>query len=53
MSYLKKICVLKETKGINIKAFNMIANKDVVKALTEHISCDSKWKFNNNSTACD
>ena len=33
-----KICVPKETKGINIKAFNMIKNK--AKAIAEHISCD-------------
>ena len=49
----QKICVLKETKDIKIKAFNMIANKDVAKAMTEHISCDSKCKFNSSSTACD
>ena len=35
-----KICVPKETKGINVKAFNMITKKDEVKAMTEHISCD-------------
>ena len=49
----QKICVVKETKAINIKAFNMIANKDVAKAMTEHISGDSKYKFNSSSTACD
>ena len=32
-----KICVPKETKDINVKAFNMITNKDEAKALTEHI----------------
>ena len=41
-----KICVPKETKDINVKAFNMITNKDEAKAMTEHISCDSKCKFN-------
>ena len=35
-----KICVPKETKYTNIKAFNIITNKDEVKAITEHISCD-------------
>ena len=45
-----KICVPKETKDINVKAFNMIANKDDAKAMTEHISCDCKCKFN--STIC-
>ena len=41
-----KICVPKETKDINIKAFNVIKNKDEAKAKAEHISCDCKWKFN-------
>ena len=40
-----KICVPKETKDINVKAFNMITNKDEAKAMTEHISCDCKCKF--------
>ena len=46
-----KICVPKETKHINVKAFNMITNKDEAKAMTEHISCDWKCKFN--STTCN
>ena len=46
-----KICVPKETKDINVKAFNMIANEDEAKAMTEHISCDCKCKFN--STTCN
>ena len=41
-----KLCVPKETKDINAKAFNMITNKDEAKAMTEHISCDCKSKFN-------
>ena len=41
-----KICIPKETKDINVKAFNMITNKDEAKAMTEHISCDCKCKFN-------
>ena len=32
-----KTCVPKETKDINIKAFNMITNKDEAKEMTEHI----------------
>ena len=28
-----KICVSKETKDINVKAFNMITNKDEAKAM--------------------
>ena len=33
-----KICIPKETKDINVKAFNMITNKN--ETMTEHISCD-------------
>ena len=33
-----KVCVPKETKDINIKAFNMITNKNEAKAMTKHIS---------------
>ena len=46
-----KIFVPKETKDINVKAFNVITNKDEAKAMTEHISCDCKCKFN--STTCN
>ena len=45
-----KICVPKETKDINVKVFNLIANKNEAKTMTEHISCDCKCKFN--STKC-
>ena len=41
----------KETKGINVKAFKMITNKNEAKAMTKHISCDCKCKFN--STTCN
>ena len=46
-----KICVPKEAKDINVKIFNMIANKNKAKVMTEHISCDCKCKFN--STICN
>ena len=46
-----KICVPKETKDINVKEFNMITNENEDKAMTEHISCDFKCKFN--STICN
>ena len=36
----------KETKDINVKTSNMITNKNEAKAMTEHISCDCKCKFN-------
>ena len=32
-----KICVPKETKDINVKAFNMIANKNEAKAMKKYI----------------
>ena len=38
-------------KGINVKAFNMITNNTEAKAITKHISCDCKCKFN--STTCN
>ena len=37
-----KICVTKETKDINVKAFNMIANKYEAKTITKYISFDCK-----------
>ena len=39
-----KICVPKETKDINVKAFNMIKNKNEAETMTKHISCDCKCK---------
>ena len=47
----QKICIPKEAKDINVKAFNMITNKYGAKAMAEHISCDFKCKFN--STTCN
>ena len=41
-----KISVPKETKDINVKAFNIIANINEAKAMTERLSCDCKCKFN-------
>ena len=40
------ICVPKEIKDINVKAFNMVTNQDEAKAMAEHVSCDCKCKFN-------
>ena len=45
-----EIRVLKETKDINVKAFNMIINKDEAKVMTEHVSCECKCKFNSKKT---
>ena len=33
----QKICVPKETKDVNVKAFNMITNKNETKTMTKHI----------------
>ena len=46
-----KVCVPKETKDINVKAFNKIANKNEAKTMTKHISCDCKCKFS--CTTCN
>ena len=45
-----KIGLLKETKNISVKAFNIITNKNEATAMTDCISCDCKSKFN--STIC-
>ena len=60
MSYLQKY-VFQKKQDINVKAFNMITNKDVAKAMTRHISCDrkcsttynSKQKWNNKTCQCE
>ena len=46
-----KICVLSETKYVNVKVFHKITRKNEVKTLVEHISCDCKCKFD--STTCN
>ena len=46
-----KICAAKEAKYLNVKAFNMITNKIKTKGMIEHISYNSKCKFN--STVCN
>ena len=46
-----KIYVPKETKYLNVKAFNMIRSKNEAETMTKHVSCDCKCKFN--STACN
>ena len=43
---LPKICVSKKTKDINVKAFNMMTNKNEVKTMVKYISCDCKCKIN-------
>ena len=46
-----KICIPKETKDINVKAFNMITNKNEAKTMRKHNPCDCKCKLN--STTCN
>ena len=41
----------KRNKRHYVKAFNMITNKNEDKAISEHILCDCKCKFN--STTCN
>ena len=41
-----KICVPKETKDINVEAFNMIPKKNEAKTIAKHISCDCRSRFN-------
>ena len=50
MSYLQK-CVFQKKQKTYVKAFNTITNKNKAKAMTEHILCDCKCKFN--STICN
>ena len=40
-----KKCVPKETKGINVKVFNLITNENIAKAMRDHNSRDCKCKF--------
>ena len=46
-----KICVPKKTEDINVKAFNIITNKNESKTIEKHISYDCKSKFN--TTTCN
>ena len=40
------ISVPKETKYINVKAFNMITNRSQAETIAKYISCGCKCKFN-------
>ena len=44
--FISKNMCSKRNKDINVKEFNILTNKDEAKAMTEHISCGCKWKFN-------
>ena len=50
MCHIQKY-VFQKNKSINVKAFNVVTNKNEAKAMTEYISCDCKCKFN--STMCN
>ena len=40
MSSPQKIYSKRNKRHINVKAFNMITNKNKARAMTKHISCD-------------
>ena len=46
-----KTWVPKKTKDVNVKAFDMITNKNEAKTMAKHFLCGFKCKFN--STACN
>ena len=46
-----EMCVPREAEDINVKAFNMITNKNEATAMIELISCNCKCKFNR--TTCN
>ena len=46
-----KNCLAKETKSINVKAFDMLTTKNEAKTMKKHISCNHKCKFN--SATCN
>ena len=50
-SHLQKYIFQKKTKDINVKAFNMITNKNEAKTISKRISCDCKCEFN--SATCN
>ena len=41
-----KICVLSETRDMNIEVFNMITNENEAKTMAKNISCDCKCNLN-------
>ena len=47
--FISKNMFSKRKEDINVKAFNMITNKNAAKEMTENISHDFKCQFNNTS----
>ena len=46
-----KICLTIERKDVNVKAFNVLTNKNEAITMTTHISFNCKYKLN--STICN
>ena len=40
-----KVCVPNKTEDLHLSLFNMIAEVNESKTLTEHIACECKWIF--------
>ena len=40
----------KKKKSVNVKVFDVIANKNQAKTMTKHVSCDCKCKFNSTAS---
>ena len=49
----QKICVPKETKDMNVEAFNMITNKCDSKCKFNSTTCNSNQKWNNKRCQCE
>ena len=43
--FIHKVCVPNKTKDLNLSAFNIIAQINESKTLTEHILCECKCNF--------
>ena len=48
-----KIFFQKKKKSVNVKVFDVIANKNQTKTMTKHVSCDCKCKFNSIASISD
>ena len=48
-----KACVLNKTEDLNLCVFNMITGINESKTLTKHISCESKWRFDESKCNSD
>ena len=48
-----RICVLNQTKNVNLSVFNMIKRINESKSLGKHISCKCKYKFDGRKCKSD